>query len=328
MRRGPMRTGRLTVIYIAGAGRSGSTILDRILGTVPRVTSCNETVRVWRNGFLENLGCACGSRFRDCSFWSAVAEEAFPSGEPNPERTDGLQWEVSRSRYFPRLLADPSPQSSFGARLAEYRATLGPLYRAIAEVSGCDVLVDSSKLPGEALVLAGIPGIDVRVVHLVRDARAVAHSWRRDRRDPGLRRRQDRHRPLFVAAYWSTRNTLSEMLRRRLPYVRVRYEDMMGSPRTELQRLMEAVDVLNGRDVLLSGDRTVCLEPVHTMSGNPQRFETGPTELRSDVEWKRTMPATSRAAVTAMTLPLLIRYGYVGAGKAESVSAFPPAVGP
>jgi len=193
MRRGPMRTGRLTVIYIAGAGRSGSTILDRILGTVPRVTSCNETVRVWRNGFLENLGCACGSRFRDCPFWSAVAEEAFPSGEPNPERTDGLQWEVSRSRYFPRLLADPSPQSSFGARLAEYRATLGPLYRAIAEVSGCDVLVDSSKLPGEALVLAGIPGIDVRVVHLVRDARAVAHSWRRDRRDPGLRRRQDRH---------------------------------------------------------------------------------------------------------------------------------------
>jgi hypothetical protein len=63
------------------------------------------------------------------------------------------------------------------------------------------------------------------------------------------------------------------------------------------------------------------------MSGNPQRFETGPTELRSDVEWKRTMPAAPRAAVTAMTLPLLIRYGYVGAGEAGPASAYPPAVG-
>jgi hypothetical protein len=323
-----MRTGRLTVIYIAGAGRSGSTILDRILGTLPGVTSCNETIRVWKNGFLENLGCTCGSSFRECLFWSAVAKQAFPGGEPNPARTDELQWEVSRSRYFQRLLADPSSQSSFGTRLAEYRATLGPLYRAIAEVCGCDVLVDSSKLPGEALVLAGIPGIDVRVVHLVRDARAVAHSWRRNRRDPGLRRRQDRHRPLFVAAYWSTRNVLSEMLKRRLPYVRVRYEDVMGSPRTELRRLLEAVDVLNGRDIPLSGDRTVRLGPVHTMSGNPQRFETGPIELRSDVEWKRAMPAAPRAAVTAMTLPLLIRYGYVGAGEAEPASAYLPAVGP
>jgi hypothetical protein len=323
-----MRTGRLTVIYIAGAGRSGSTVLDRILGTLPGVTSCNETIRVWKNGFLENMGCSCGLDFGDCPFWSVVAEEAFPNGDLDPKRTDGLQREVSRSRHFPRLLADPSPQSSFGARLAEYRASLGPLYRAIAEVCGCDVLIDSSKLPGEALVLAGIPGIDVRVVHLVRDARAVAHSWRRDRRDPGLRRRQDRHRPLFVAAYWSTRNALSEMLKRRLPYVRVRYEDVMASPRTELRRLLEAVDVLNGKDLPLSGDRTISLAPVHTMSGNPQRFETGPTELRSDVEWKRTMPAAPRAAVTAMTLPLLIRYGYVGAGEAGPASAYPPAVGP
>lgn len=307
-----MSTDHLSVVYVAGAGRSGSTILDRILGTLPGVTSCNETIGVWSNGFLQNLGCACGSSFRGCPFWTAVAAEAFPGGEPDAPRTHELHREVGRSRHFARLLASPAPDTSFGRRLAEYRAVLGPLYRAMATVSGSDVLVDSSKLPGEALVLAGIPGIDVRVIHLVRDSRAVAHSWRRQRRDPGLRRGQDRHRPPFVATYWSSRNVLSELLQRRLPYVRVRYEDVMSSPETELPRLVETVDALRGREIPLSADRTIRLEPVHAMLGSPQRFETGPVRLRSDVEWRRAMPAAARAAMTAMTWPLLVRYGYVG----------------
>ncbi len=60
-------------------------------------------------------------------------------------------------------------------RIAQYATVLRSLYSAVAEVSGCDVLVDSSKR------LHGYPtlrceGIDTRVVHMVRESRAVAHS--------------------------------------------------------------------------------------------------------------------------------------------------------
>lgn len=318
-----MGRSRLTIVYIAGTGRCGSTILDRILGTLPGVVSCNEVIGVWNNGFRENLGCACGANFRDCSFWSAVVKTAFPNGEPDAARIQELQWDVSRSRHLPRLLAEPSAESRFGARLAEYRAALGPLYRAIADVSECDIIVDSSKLPGEALVLAGLPDVDVRVIHVIRDARAVAYSWLRKRHDPGLRRQQDRHGPLHTAVYWSMRNILAEVLKRRLPYVRVRYEDLMRSPRTELHRLTSAVDVLSGGQAALTGERTVQLETVHAMLGNPQRFQTGPVELRPDVEWRGALPRVDRTIVTALTLPLLLRHGYVGgvAGAAESTTA-------
>ena len=314
---------RLTIVYIAGTGRCGSTILDRILGTLPGVVSCNEVIRVWNNGFRENLGCACGANFRECGFWSAVVKAAFPNGEPDAARIQKLHRDVSRSRHLPRLLADPSAESRFGAKLAEYRAALGLLYRAIADVSGCDIIIDSSKLPGEALVLAGLPNVDVRVIHVIRDARAVAYSWQRRRHDPGLRRQQDRHGLLHTAVYWSMRNVFAEILKRRLPYVRVRYEDLMRAPKMELGRLTSAVDILSGGETALSGKRTVQLEAVHAMDGNPQRFQTGPVELRPDLEWRDALPRIDRTIVTALTLPLLLRHGYVGGvgSAAESTTS-------
>src|ERR1019366_1995765 len=53
------------------------------------------------------------------------------------------------------------------------------LYRAIRQVAGKSVVVDSSREASQALVLARIPDIDLKVLHLVRDSRAVAFSYLR-----------------------------------------------------------------------------------------------------------------------------------------------------
>jgi hypothetical protein len=49
----------------------------------------------------------------------------------------------------------------------------------------------------------------------------------------------------------------------------------------------------------------------HTASGNPMRFSTGRIAIRPDDAWREAMPRTQRRAVTALTLPLLARYGYL-----------------
>jgi hypothetical protein len=53
------------------------------------------------------------------------------------------------------------------------------------------------------------------------------------------------------------------------------------------------------------------------VGGNPARFSAGATELRADDEWQRRMPAAARIEATALTAPLLPRYGYpvIGAGR-------------
>ena len=55
------------------------------------------------------------------------------------------------------------------------------------------------------------------------------------------------------------------------------------------------------------------LRATHTASGNPMRFTTGRVPVRRDDRWQAAMLASKRRTVTALTLPLLMRYGYLGA---------------
>jgi hypothetical protein len=52
------------------------------------------------------------------------------------------------------------------------------------------------------------------------------------------------------------------------------------------------------------------LEPNHTVDGNPMRFLRGSVAVRRDEEWKANMAKRDRRTVTAMTFPLLMKYGY------------------
>ena len=71
-----------------------------------------------------------------------------------------------------------------------------------------------------------------------------------------------------------------------------------------------------GRVLLLgdlgAGERTIDLRPTHSISGNPDRLRTGPVEIRLDDEWRTGMSRADHRFVTALTWPLLLRYGYLG----------------
>lgn len=48
----------------------------------------------------------------------------------------------------------------------------------------------------------------------------------------------------------------------------------------------------------------------HTVAGNPLRFERGAITVRPDVEWRAGLAPGARRLVTALTWPLLLRYGF------------------
>jgi hypothetical protein len=59
---------QLRLLLIGGIGRSGSTLLDRMLGQLAGISSVGELVHVWRRGLAENNRRGCGARFGDCPF--------------------------------------------------------------------------------------------------------------------------------------------------------------------------------------------------------------------------------------------------------------------
>ena len=66
---------KFKVLYVAGSGRSGSTILGNILGGVEGFFSVGELRLIWERGLIRNWLCGCGVSFRECPVWSEVVSE-------------------------------------------------------------------------------------------------------------------------------------------------------------------------------------------------------------------------------------------------------------
>lgn len=304
----PISPKRISVIYIAGDGRSGSTLLDRILGTLDGVSSFNEIYRVWEEGLLNNHFCPCGKRFSECTFWTKVFYEAFGKNPPIEEIWK-LHNLVDHSRYFFRLFTD-SGSAVFKKRVSAYREILKKLYFAIAKESGHNVIIDSSKNPSRPLILNNIPGISIYAVHLIRDLRAVVYSWQKTKFNPACEEELPQFNPIRSIFFWQMRNTLSELLAYKMPYLRIRYEDLTVSPGDQIQKLTKKINVLSTKKLSLTHQNTLMLEPLHSMGGNPTRFTNGVVPIRRDDRWRYQMSAKQKAIIKLSGLPLMMRYGY------------------
>ena len=303
------------VLYIGGLGRSGSTLLDRMLGQLPGFFSAGEIRDLWQRGLRENALCGCGTPFRDCEVWQRVGKEAFGGWDRvDLDQVQSLARSVDRHGLFPLLMA-PRAWPPFKRKLDRYAAVLAPLYRAIHEVEMGRIIIDSSKAPSTAFILRQVPGLDLRLIHLVRDSRGVAYSWTKKVVRPDMvDRRAEMHRypPARMAVRWVTRNGMMELLGRLgIPEVRVGYENLVRAPRSELERILTSLgEPFEPRELDFISDGQVDLRPNHTVMGNPIRMDNGLVRLRLDEQWRTAMGRRQSGMVTLLTRPLLRRYGY------------------
>lgn len=302
---------KVTVLYVAGTGRSGSTLLGNLLGQVPGVFSAGEVNNLFKRGVQEDWYCGCGRRFSACPVWRGVLDEAYgPEGADAPAMVAAGD-RLCRVRRIPLLLASRGRLHRLGA--GSYLAGLDRLYRAVGSAAGGGLIVDSSKSPSYGFLLGTLPSVDLRVVHLVRDPRGTAFSWRRRRlrSDGAGERLMQRMGPVKASALWGVWNLTAEAMwrRSRTPYLRLRYEDLVSAPEQSLRAVLRHSGIEDAPLGFL-GPGTANLAACHTISGNPMRLRTGPVELVPDLEWLAAMPLLQRLLVTALTAHSLRRYGY------------------
>jgi hypothetical protein len=296
---------KLKVVYIAGWGGSGTTIIDNILGQIDGWRSTGELHALWSGLRDGRYPCGCGVWIGHCPFWSSVIESGFESagsGEPDPALIVRWQDHAARMRRFPALMrsvrrANPSSE------VAAYADVSYRLYWAIAAVSGARVVVDSSKVPSYAALLRLMPDIEPYVVHLVRDPRAVAHSWKRR----GSRNAVD------STGHWMLWNLAVNAVRGSLDPARsivVRYEDFASRPSTVIAEIVRMAGERDEVPLPFVDEHTARLAPNHTVSGNESRFRSGDVQVELDRKWERESRPISRAASTMLSLPLLGSFGY------------------
>jgi hypothetical protein len=300
-----MKEERIKVIYIAGATRSGSTVLSNILGELDGFFNVGEVLDIWDRGLAADGLCGCGTRVTSCEVWGAVLNEAFGGSNcVDVQAMVRLRDSAAHSRHLLQLSLLPGAKSRVAARLGTYLANLEALYRAIRSVTGSKVIVDASKNPGYAYLLALVPIIDLYVVHLVRDPRAVAYSWLRKKE--GLWQTN----PLESSLVWNLRNMATELLQRNSPekYLRLSYEGFVAEPQEAIKRILSLV-AERFATLPFIREHEIKLSVNHTVYGNPNRFDSGVLRLQRDDEWK-SVKKSVQLLVALLTWPLLLRYGY------------------
>jgi hypothetical protein len=308
---------RLKVVYLLGAARSGTSLLTSLLGEIPGFFAAAEMRLLW-GGFDTRL-CGCGAPVAECPIWStAIAAARGISGLQAPEQFVELQNRTTRTRHVPALAAR-GPNGDAAA----YLDIMTEMYLSLAEASGAAVIVDSSKSAAEAVLLRESRAIDAKLVHVIRDARAVAYSWNR----VGWRKPENRRSTLGATFAWLASNGAAEVALGKYgpgSKMRVRYEDYVVEPAAVIAEVANMVETAPGDLTFLQGTSAVSRRnPTHMVGGNRLRFDREVAILKPDAEWRESLSEGRAQFVTAATLPLLLRYGYEARtrGKRREVRA-------
>lgn len=301
----------LPVIYILGAGHSGSTLLAMLLGMHPRICTIGE-VKAPALGSAAEYRCSCGRQIGVCEFWRALAREVGALGSsldiaggatdirrgPTPYVRLLLK-PLHRSQGLERLRdAALSLSPAWSTHLARFHALNGALARAACSISGKSIFIDSSKTGLQLKYLLANPQLDVKVIRLVRDGRGVSLSYRT----------ADGMSIPDAAFAWRRSNEEAETVVSSLRPGRsfdLRYETLCN----ELQPTLHALFGFIGVEPLPSLSQ-VAGRAQHVLGNNKARLN--PDQVRLDEKWRRTLTPEDLAAFDTVAGPLNRRLGYRG----------------
>lgn len=302
---------RVPLLYVLSNGRSGSTLLELLIGGHQRAWTVGELQVLPHDLSTPEARCGCGEPTAQCDFWSGVLERApvvSPGATLTQFRGSRNHGKVLRRDHFTDLVAGrvaPARRAAAKAYGELNRDLLAQVMDAARDRRGNEIdwIVDASKDPYRLLWLANSGCFDLRVVHLVKDPRAFVYSMIRSKERPTMRE------VLRLSARWAVENaTMHRLASRALPseHVRtVRYEQLAGDPRGTLDDLGAWL----GLDFPADWHEGAFREgESHAVSGNQTRFRGG--GVRLDERWRDAAPAWVQRTAWWSTAPARLSLGW------------------
>ncbi len=307
------------IIYIMGAGRSGSSILGEAIGMLPRTLHLGEVLGIFDycSDKSDQIVCSCGKRYENCIFWNSLMSKSFG----NNWRDIILNYRVlgklpSTKKLLIGKFLHQSPNKNVELM---YRNNL--LLKNALHQTDSKIIIDSSKSIPYAIMMKDSGLFNIFLVHLVRDPRAVLYSWlhrpiqiyNEEKQESILRTRSF----LEGILEWIYSDVGAHILRIfGYPFIEILYEDFIENPAETIQNLIEsareheigldesveAMNILREKKITLHN---------HWSGGNPRlREKRGLISLKPDNHWIVDRNISEKIFSNLLFSPWLLFYGY------------------
>jgi hypothetical protein len=319
------------LVYVLAASHSGSTLLAMLLGGHPDICTIGELKMVGM-GNVDSYRCSCRSKIRECGFWRQIRAEMEQRGYPFDIASPDMDFGSRASRYARRLLR-PLHRGWVLEGIRDVALSLSPSWRdsqrrvqartvalldSVQELTGKQIVVDSSKTAVRLKLLLRTPGLNVRVIRMVRDGREVALTYMdpkrfADAKDPMLRGGGNGGsggcEPLSMESSvleWKRSNQEAEAALGNVPPERVilvRYEDLCSDPNAVLGSVLQFLHVRSAN--LLESFR----QAQQHVIGNGMRLDNF-REVRLDRHWPKVLTAAQLRTFEEIAGELNQKLGY------------------
>lgn len=302
--------------YILAVSYSGSTLLAMLLGSQSEATTVGE-MRAPVVSEPDAYLCSCGSPVRKCEFWREVNQRMAKRGITDFDITQArLSIHDTENKYLNRLL-DPLPRGHFLESMRDTGLALssawpthlhnvhcrnGALAGTLREITGAKIVVDSSKIALHLKYLLRSPDLRIKIVHLVRDGRAVTMSML----GHGFKRNTRRESVAAAALSWRRNNEAAEHVLAELPDSRwrhLKYEELCRCPEETLRGLCRFLG-MDANEVTLDFRS----RQQHVL-GNDMRLKSG-SDIVLDERWRTGLSTEDLATFEEVAGEMNRKYGY------------------
>ncbi len=285
-----MKERPINLIYLLGAGRSGTTMLATVLNNWPNIHTVGE-MHQFLDYLYEDKDCSCGQNISQCEFWSPLVKEMDLKLLKNKENV-ALSNKLEKHHNIPTFL--------LGKPLnATYQEMTDEIFQAIQQKVSKPWVLDSSKYIARYLLLRKNKKINLKGIYLVRDVRGVVYSFGKNV--------QTHKNPLSAILYYSLINFWAQWVTffdRRI--VKIKYEDFVNQPDQVIKKI-EAH--LFGSHTNVSYLKDTTFEIPHIIAGNRLRSDKQ-LVIKKDLKWKEAISRPKQVLYYLLAFPLMVLNKY------------------
>ena len=264
------------IIYIVSDSRSGSTLLEFILSQSDIVSSIGEVHHLDSHLNEEKWGtqwdwqCSCGDKISQCSFWRKVLDDLKVKGFPEIRNTEFIR-QNSNPLSFGNSTYKVDGNFDFTLRL------LQEIYSSVLHIDETEVVIDSSKNIHQFRALHENSDMDLNLIFIVRDIRAVVLSKRKWQVKYGQKLTN-----LFVLLfmtkfkYFMQRRVYSQICKSKRIFIK--YENLANYSKDTISEINKQFNIpqFNVPEYMIRQDN-------HSIGGTPNRMKK---KIQLDNSWR------------------------------------------